>query len=89
MINWIEAIGLIAGFCTTCSFLPQVIHVLKTKSTGDISLLMYLILCTGVGLWLVYGLFIQSLSIIIANGITFILAFTILLLKIKNERLKS
>ncbi|MGN6670084.1 MAG: SemiSWEET family sugar transporter [Candidatus Nucleicultricaceae bacterium] len=88
-MDWIEAIGLMAGFCTTCSFLPQVLHVLKTRSTGDISLLMYVILCTGVGLWLIYGLFIKSPSIIIANGITFVLAFTILALKIKNERLKS
>lgn len=89
MINWIESIGLLAGICTTCAFLPQVIHVVRTQSTRDISLLMYIILCSGVGLWFIYGLFLSSLSIVLANGVTFVLAFIILILKIKNERYKS
>lgn len=86
MIDFVEIIGLIAGACTTGAFLPQVFHVLRTKSTKDISLHMYIILCTGVGLWMVYGLFNSAISLILANSVTFLLAFTILVLKIKNER---
>jgi MtN3 and saliva related transmembrane protein len=89
MIDFVEVIGLIAGACTTGALLPQVFHVLKTKSTGDISLHMYIILCTGVGLWMVYGLLNSAISLILTNLVTFLLAFTILLLKIKNERTKK
>ncbi|HEX8931995.1 MAG TPA: SemiSWEET transporter [Patescibacteria group bacterium] len=80
----IETIGLIAAFCTTISFLPQAIHTFKTKNTKGISLQMYLILTTGVGLWFVYGLFIQSYPIIFANAVTFVFALSILILKIKH-----
>jgi len=80
----IEVIGLIAAFCTTISFLPQVIHAFKTKSTKDISLPMYLTLTFGVLMWLIYGLFLQSLPIILANAVTFIFASAILVLKIKH-----
>jgi len=76
-------IGLIAGAFTTIAFLPQVIKTLKLKETKDISLWMYIILCAGVFLWLVYGLLIKDLPIIAANSISFILAVIILSSKLK------
>jgi len=78
-------IGLLAGTLTTIAFLPQVIKTLKLKETKDISLWMYIILCTGVFLWLVYGLLIKDLPIILANGITLILALIILSFKLKYK----
>lgn len=84
-MNWIEWIGMTAGALTTLAFLPQVIQVWKTKSAKDISLGMFVLFCIGVALWLVYGLLIFSLSIIIANGVTFCLAFLILLFKLKYK----
>ncbi len=82
--NLIEIIGLAAATLTTSSFLPQVIKIFKTRSTESISLTMYLIFATGVLLWFVYGLYIQSLSIILANAFTFILQVIIIFLKLKN-----
>ena len=81
----ITVIGFIAASCTTISFLPQVIKALKTKQTKDISLLMYLILLTGLTLWLIYGLIIKDEPIIFANGITLILAGIVFVLKIKYK----
>jgi MtN3 and saliva related transmembrane protein len=80
----IEIIGFVAAFCTTVSFVPQVIHAFKSKSTRDISLPMYITLSLGVALWFVYGIFLHSLPIILANGVTFIFAFSILLLKLRH-----
>jgi len=82
-MNWITAIGLVAAALTTVSFLPQVIKILKTKHTKDISLLMYVSFITGIILWLVYGISLKELPIIIGNGITFILAVIVLILKIR------
>lgn len=76
-------IGLAAAACTTLSFLPQAIQVIKTKHTKDLSLAMYLTFSIGVLLWLVYGLLIKDIPVIIANAITLIFAFTILIMKIK------
>ena len=79
---WITIIGLLAAACTTIAFLPQVIKTVKTKKTKDISLLMYIILTTGILLWVVYGLLTIDLPIILANSITFVLALIVLMLKI-------
>lgn len=76
-------IGYIAAVLTTISFVPQVIHIHKTKNTSSISLAMYAIFCIGVFLWLVYGLIIDSAPVIVANSITLILASYILIMKIK------
>ena len=82
-INYIAIIGLIAGTCTTISFLPQVIKTIKTKKTKDISISMYIVLATGILLWMIYGILIKDLPVILANSISFVLAIIVLILKIK------
>ena len=78
--------GMVAGICTTISFLPQVFKIWKTKSVDDISLLMFLIFTFGVN-WLIYGLMIKEIPIILANTLTLILCLLILLgiLKFKKK----
>ncbi len=78
----ITIIGLIAGFCTTLAFLPQVVKTWKSKSAKDLSLGMYSIFCTGVVLWLTYGILIGDLPIIITNVVTLMLALSILYFKL-------
>lgn len=78
----ITYIGLAAGFCTTIAFLPQVIKTWKSRSAKDLSLGMYTIFCTGVVLWLTYGILISDLPIILTNLATLILALSILLFKL-------
>jgi MtN3 and saliva related transmembrane protein len=65
-------IGLLAAGLTTFSFVPQIVKVLKTKSSRDVSLLMLLQLSSGVVLWIVYGLSRQDIIIITANIITLV-----------------
>lgn len=78
-----ETLGIIAGLLTTGSFLPQVYQTLKTRDVSGISLLMYLAFTTGVLLWLMYGLLHGQIAVILANGITFVLAAIILGMKIR------
>ena len=78
-----EIIGFLAATFTTISYIPQVMKTLKTKETKDISLLMFVILSSGLSLWFVYGILLNDLPIIIANGITLVLASVVLFLKIK------
>jgi len=78
----ITFIGFAAGFCTTLAFLPQVVKTWQSKSAKDLSLGMYSILCTGIILWLIYGILISNLPIIVANGVTLMLALSILYFKL-------
>jgi MtN3 and saliva related transmembrane protein len=86
MIDQNEIIGLIAAGCTTFAFIPQVMKVWKTKQTKDLSLRMYSIMFIGIILWLVYGIRIDSLSIIMANVVTATLVGTILVYIIKRKQ---
>ncbi|SFZ78932.1 SemiSWEET family sugar transporter [Chitinimonas taiwanensis] len=79
-------VGMLAGFCTTAAFLPQVIRVWRTRRADDISLGMYLLFVSGTILWLVYGLMIGSLPVVLYNIITSLLAGAVLLLKLYFER---
>ena len=83
--NIITIIGLLAGTLTTLAFVPQVLQTWKSKSTKDVSLNTFLMFCSGIFLWLIYGLFKQDIAIIMANSITFILASIILGLKLKYK----
>lgn len=86
MIDQNEIIGLIAAVCTTFAFIPQVMKVWKTKQTKDLSLRMYSIMFIGIILWLVYGIRIDSLSIIMANVVTATLVGMILVYIIKGKQ---
>lgn len=77
-----EIVGIVAGICTTASFVPQVIHTWRTRSVADISLRMYLLLCLGVTLWLVYGVLVGSLAVVLANAVTLVLAASVLGMKL-------
>lgn len=75
-------IGYAAATLTTISFVPQVVQVLKTRSTKDVSLGMYSLFTLGVALWFVYGLMIQAWPVIVANAITLLLAGSVLVMKL-------
>jgi MtN3 and saliva related transmembrane protein len=79
----LNVIGILAGTLTTASFVPQAIKIWQTKSAKDVSLGMFFVLATGVGLWVVYGIMAGALPIILANSVTFVLAAVIIALKIK------
>ena len=80
LADWI---GALAATLTTASFVPQVLHTLRTKDVSGISLSMYSAFTLGVALWLVYGLLLGAWPIVIANAITVSLATCILAMKLR------
>jgi MtN3 and saliva related transmembrane protein len=85
--SWVVGlIGSAAACCTTISFLPQLIRVWKLKSAREISGTMFSVFSAGVFLWLVYGIFIRSFPVILANAVTLALSLAILALKLRYDR---
>ncbi len=76
-------LGLTAGTLTTVAFIPQLAKAWKSRSTGDLSWGMIVTFSTGVLLWLIYGIWIDSLPVILANAVTLLLQIGIVSLKIK------
>ena len=83
----VEFFGYFAAILTTLAFLPQLIKTLKTKKAEDVSLITLIMFLIGVFSWIIYGFKISSTPILIANVITFILNFLILIFKIIYSRL--
>jgi MtN3 and saliva related transmembrane protein len=79
-----DLLGYFAGALTTFALFPQAIQALKTRSTKDISLAMWAVLCGGIFSWLVYGLQLRSGPLIITNTVSLIVACTVLVLKIRH-----
>lgn len=85
MIDNYEIIGLLAAVFTTASFVPQVYKTWKSKSADSLSLTMYLVFFVGIILWLIYGIHLNSLSMIIANSITSVLALLLIIFKLRYK----
>jgi MtN3 and saliva related transmembrane protein len=60
------------------SFVPQALKTLRSGDTRGISLRMYLLFCSGIVLWGVYGLLSADGPLIAANAITLVLSGLIL-----------
>jgi MtN3 and saliva related transmembrane protein len=78
-----DLIGAVAGTLSTIAFIPQSWRIWKTRSARDLSLPMYVIFTSGVALWFLYGLMLGAVPIIVCNGLTLLLAGTVLAMKLK------
>jgi len=79
-----QILGLVAGGMVIFASLPQIIKIIKTKRTEDISLPMYILQNIGIFLWVVFGIVTHQWSVAVTNGIFQVLTLTILYLKIKH-----
>lgn len=85
----IERIGFAAAFLTTTAFVPQLVRVVRLRSARDISLGTFLLFSLGVFLWLIYGVYTGSKPVMFSNGATLVLSVSILVLKLRYDRLRA
>jgi MtN3 and saliva related transmembrane protein len=50
---------------------------------SGISTRMYIVFTVGVAVWLAYGILLQELPMILANGLTLVLACAVLVMKLR------
>jgi MtN3 and saliva related transmembrane protein len=79
-----DVFGYLAAFFTTFSFAPQALLTLRSRDTSGLSFGMYAMFVTGVTIWLIYGVLIGDQIIMLANGLTLLLAVPILGMKVFN-----
>lgn len=60
-------------------------EVLANRQGGDLSLLMFSILTTGVGAWVLYGVLKHDVVIVIANAVSFCCLSGILWFKLREK----
>lgn len=80
-----EIFGNIAGVLVIFAFAPQAIKTIRTKQTRDLSLSTYALLVIASICWVIYGFYKDSPSLYIANTVVGILAFAIVVVKIRQD----
>ena len=86
---WIEAIGLLAGVLGIVAWVPQIREVWVNKRHEGISLATFSVVTIALGLWLLYGILIESVSMIIANVMTLSVIFAVILGVVRLRRAES
>jgi len=81
-----DIIGYLGGIFIMISFLPQVIKSYKTKSVGDLSMMMILATLIGTIFWITYGFLINGKPIVIMNSLFGLIVLYQLFLKIKHDK---
>lgn len=76
-----ELVGYVAAVLTTLAFLPQLVKIVRSRSAKDVSLPTFVLMVTGVFMWLLYGILTLAWPVIVANAVTLGLSGAILVLK--------
>ena len=67
---WVEAIGLFAGVLGIIAWIPQIREVWIHKRHDGISIATFSVVTIALGLWLIYGILVDSIAMIVANIMT-------------------
>jgi len=80
-------VGIGASAFTATSLLPQLIKLIKEKKAEGVSVVMLVVLFTGLALWIWYGFLKSDWIIIISNSFALIINFAIgaLTIRYKND----
>ncbi len=78
----ITHLGLMAGAITSAAAIPQVVKSYRSKHVRDISIWQPVLLDVGMVLWLVYGILIDDLPLIVANGFSLVCYTLLIAMKI-------
>lgn len=69
--------------------LPQLIKTFRKKEADDISLLMLLVLMSGISMWIYYGTLREDLPIIFTNVFSLLLNVILMFLRWKYKNKKD
>ena len=84
----IESIGIIAGTLGVMAWIPQLREVWVEGLHEGISLPTFWLVSTALVLWLIYGILIESISIIFANvaALACILSLIVGVIRLRREK---
>jgi MtN3 and saliva related transmembrane protein len=89
LVAWADIIGTIAGILVLSSFIPQLVKGYITKKMFDVSVHLMILIASGMFLWVIYG-FIRSDPVIIGTNATgFALNITLLVMKLRYDKMQS
>jgi MtN3 and saliva related transmembrane protein len=80
-VQWFGALGAVL---TTICWLPQAVHLVRSRDTKAISLITNLTFCIGLVFWLVYGIALGDWPLIGSNVVSILLTAVIIAAKVRH-----
>jgi MtN3 and saliva related transmembrane protein len=80
----VQCAGAIGAVLTTICWLPQAIHLIRSRDTRAISLGTNLMFCIGLAFWLVYGIALDDWPLIGSNVVSILLTSVIIAMKLRH-----
>jgi MtN3 and saliva related transmembrane protein len=80
----VDTIGMTGAVLTTVCWLPQAIHIVRSRDTAAISLTGTLAFTIGIVVWLVYGLALMDWPLIASSVATLAPMSVIVALKLRH-----
>lgn len=88
-MNYVEILAVAAaimGIIMSAAGIPQILKIIKRKSSKDVSIMMMMLFLIGVTIWLVYGVYINNYPIIIGNAVGVVVWGATLITTIKYRK---
>ena len=82
-------VAIFAGILILIGWIPQIIQGYKTKKLEDVSKYLLIAIFSGAVLWLVYGIEVDDIYIIGVNIAAMFLTMTVLIMKLKYEKVSE
>jgi MtN3 and saliva related transmembrane protein len=79
----IEVVGVGAAVCSTTSFAPQLLKLVRERTAEAVSAGMFVLTVAAFALWSAYGLMLGSWPLVVSNLVSLALSAAILALKLK------
>ena len=89
LVAYADVIGTIAGILVLSSFVPQIMKAYRTKKMFDVSAHLMVLIASGMFLWVIYGSIRSDPVIIGTNATGFALNITLLVMKIKYDKMQN
>jgi MtN3 and saliva related transmembrane protein len=84
--NNTQLIGISAAVLTAVSMLPQLYKIIKEKKAENVSILMIVVLMSGLSLWIWYGVQKKDYPIIFTNIFSLLVNMFIMFFGIKYKK---
>jgi MtN3 and saliva related transmembrane protein len=79
----VDTIGMAGAVLTAVCWLPQAIHVVRSRDTAALSLTGTIAFTIGIALWLIYGLALMDWPLITSDAVTLALMTVIVAMKVR------
>jgi MtN3 and saliva related transmembrane protein len=84
-----QILGIVAGIFTSTSLVPQLVKIIKEKDASNVSVLMLLVLMTGLALWIWYGIEKKDTPIIATNAFSILVNILLLFFRFRYGEKKD